>query len=269
MNDGPNVLVLVFVSNVDFSLPTTLLCAHSAWFAATISNPAMDGTIDFPFGDAAVLETVLVFMCTGVLRISDRMGNKLYAALEMAIVAFKLGMEDLEWCAVGKLEEYFAIKTGAQLRPHEIKRALRSTGSTSHLREWLADHIATCLTTGTIDAASLAGLTSAEPEFATRIMMSMQTTAIELIKVLLDADVRSIERARAEVMERAGGDETEEDEEEPEEESEMVHNETNAADQPEPESGEDSDDDMEDAPLPEDELESDGDESISDEDSEL
>jgi hypothetical protein len=256
MNDSPKIVVLVFGSNVDFVLPTKLLCAHSAWFAAMISNPTINGTIEFRLGDADVLETVLVFMCTGVLRKSNHMRQQVHAALEMAIVAFNLGMEDLEWCAVGKLEENLTVKTGSTLPPDEIKRVLRSTGSTSHLREWLADHIASRLTTGTINAASLAGLTTAEPVFATMIMMSMQTTAIELLKVLMVADVRSIERARAEVMARSGGNETEEDEEEPREEAEMVH-------------GEDSDEKMEDWAQSEDGLEDDGDGSISDEDSEL
>jgi hypothetical protein len=53
-------------------------------------------------------------------------------------------------------------------------------------------------------AEALYGVVATAPDFATKIMMSMQETAIEIITTLLDADVSDIERARSEVIH--GGD---------------------------------------------------------------
>jgi hypothetical protein len=267
MNVSLQILVLIAGSNIDFFLPARLLCAHSAWFTAAISNREMGASIIFPFSDASVLEAVLVFMCTGVLRLSDHMGHQLHAALEMAMVAHKLVMEDLEWYAVGKLEEYFDVNRSSQLRPDEIEieRVFHSTGSTSHLCEWLTNHIAGCLTSGTMMAAALVGLTTAEPAFVTMIVMSIQTTAFELTKVPMDADVRKREKARGKAMDRLRENEIEE----VEDDSKMKWDEVDSADQPRTESGEGCDKDMDDEPLSEDEIESEAGESISDEDSEL
>lgn len=84
-----------------------------------------------------MFEPVLVFMCTGALRTPNTMEDQLDAAFEIAMVACRLGMEDLEWCASGKLEEYFEINKSTYLPQAASEHILHSTGITSHLCEWL------------------------------------------------------------------------------------------------------------------------------------
>lgn len=128
-----------------------------------------------------------------------------------------------------------------------------------------ADHVAGCLRTGTISAGALADLIATAPDFATKIMMSMQTTAVETNQALLDMDISEIERARDEVRNWSnhGGNfaihedvgSSENANEEAEEESEVNYDETGSTDAAERESdvNEDDDDEKENEPPTEDE----------------
>jgi hypothetical protein len=199
MNGGEQVLVEVLISEINYLVPAKLLGAHSTWFFRQISEREGADSIVFT-ASAHVLECVLVFMCTGVLRMPRHQENELEATVMMAMVACWLKMEDLEWCAVGRLEVYFEANKNIFLPQNAVEYVLKNTESTSHLREWLAGHVAGCLSTRTMCAGALYGVVATAPDFATKIMMSMQETAIEINTVLLDADVSDIERARSEVI---------------------------------------------------------------------
>jgi hypothetical protein len=203
MNGNEKVLVEVPISEINYLVPAKLLGAHSTWFSGQINEREGDDSIVFT-ASAHVLECVLVFICTGVLRMPRHQENEPEATFKMATVACWLKMEDLEWCAVGRLEEYFEANKSIFLPQNAVEYVLKNTESTSHLREWLADHVAGCLSTRTMCAGALYGVVATAPDFAAKIMMSMQETAIEITTVLLGADVSDIERARSEVIH--GGD---------------------------------------------------------------
>ncbi|KAF7510592.1 hypothetical protein GJ744_006204 [Endocarpon pusillum] len=205
MNESPKILVKAILSDTDFLLPTKLLCERSAWFSAKISQLDGCSPIVFPFADSHVFESVLRFMCTGILQISDCHADQPDAAFEMAMVACRLKMEDLEWCAVGKLEDYFEVNNNTYLHPDSVEYVLRNTASKSHLREWLADHVGGSLSTGTIRAETIARFMATAPDFAIKIIMSMQITVVGTTNALLDMDISDIEWARHEVMDRDNG----------------------------------------------------------------
>jgi hypothetical protein len=95
MNGDEKVLVEVPMSEIDYLVPARLLGAHSTWFSRQISEREGADSIVF-MASAHVLEYVLVFMCTGVLRMPRYQENELEATLGMATVACWLKMEDLE-----------------------------------------------------------------------------------------------------------------------------------------------------------------------------
>lgn len=202
MNESPKILVKAILSDTDFLVPTKLLCERSAWFSAKISGLDCSSPVVFPFADSHVLESVLRFMCTGILQLSDWQKDQLDAAFEMAMVACRLKMEDLEWCAVGKLEDHFDINNRTYLSEESIEYVLRNTASQSHLREWLADHVGGCLSTGILHAETIARLMATAPDFTVKVIMSMQITVVGTTNALLDMDVGDIEWARSEVMDK-------------------------------------------------------------------
>ncbi len=223
MNDSEKVLVEVVGSGVDYLVPAKLVRERSAWFGAKLSQREGVDSIVFEIGNAFTFKSVLLFMCTGLLPMSLRLRNQLDAALEIAMVANKLKMEDLEWCAVGRLEEYFESNKSTHVSHIAIECVLHSTETTSYLRAWLAGHVAGCLSTGTICAGALDRLITTAPDFATMIMMEMQRTTIEVTNALLDTDIIEIENARREVMpgsNYAAGSETDEPMRSSEDESE-------------------------------------------------
>ena len=254
MNESPKILVKAILSDTDFLLPTKLLCERSAWFSAKISELEGCSPIVFPFADSHVFESVLRFMCTGILQISDCQKDQPDAAFEMAMVACRLKMEDLEWCAVGKLEDYFEINNSTYLHQYSVEYVLRNTPSKSHLREWLADHVGGSLSTGTLRAGTIAGLMATAPDFAIKIIMSMQTIVVGTTNALLDMDVSDIEWARHEVMDRDNGergfpshedvDESDDsNEEDAEDDSEPIYADMESSDNRENDTGEEDDED--------------------------
>ena len=253
MNESPKILVKAILSDTDFLLPIKLLCERSAWFSAKISELEGCGSIVFPFADSHVLESVLRFMCTGILQMSDCQKDQLDAAFEMAMVACRLKMEDLEWCAVGKLEDHFKINNSTYLSQDSVEYVLRNTASKSHLREWLAEHVGGCLSTGTLHAGTIARLVATAPDFTIKVIMSMQITVVGATNALLDMDVGDIEWARSEVMDTDNGrlqspfhDEVDEsDEEEAEEDSEPNHADVESTGSGEDDTGEEDEDEDE------------------------
>lgn len=200
MNDSEKVLVKLALSDTNYLVSARLLQSRSPWFFEKISELERDPSVVFTFADAPTFECVLVFMCTGLLRIPSYLDDELEAILKVAMVAYRLKMEDLEWCAVGRLEEYFQINMRTYLPQHAIEYVLSNTQPKSHLREWLADHIAGCLSTGTLCVGALETLFVAAPDFALMIIREMQATAAAVTEALLDTDVSNIERARGEVI---------------------------------------------------------------------
>ncbi len=253
MNESPKIVVKAILSDTDFLLPTKLLCERSAWFSAKIGDLESCSPIVFPFADSHVLESVLRFMCTGILQMSDCQKDQPDAAFEMAMVACRLKMEDLEWCAVGKLEDYFEINNNTHLSQHSIDHVLHNTASKSHLREWLADHVGRCLSTGTLRAGTIARLMATAPDFTVKVIMSMQLTVVGTTKAFLDMEVGDIEWARSEVMDTDNGrlqspfhDEVDEsDEEEAEEDSEPNHADVESTGSGEDDTGEEDEDEDE------------------------
>lgn len=149
---------------------------------------------------ADVFESVLGSICTGILRVPSDEGNELKRSLEVCMLACRLEMEELEWCAVGKVEEYFEANKNAYLPQAAIRYVLHNTQSTSHLHEWLATHVASRLSTGAMCAEALEGVIATAHDFATRIIISMQTTVVEITGALLDMEFSEIRKARSKVM---------------------------------------------------------------------
>jgi hypothetical protein len=149
---------------------------------------------------ADVFESMLGFMCTGILRVPSDEGNELKRSLEVCMLACRLEMEELEWCAVGKVEEYFEANKNAYLPQSAIRYVLHNTQSISHLHEWLATHVAGRLSTGAMCAEALEEVIATAYDFATRIIISMQTTVVEITGALLDMEFSEIRKARSKVM---------------------------------------------------------------------
>jgi hypothetical protein len=200
MNDDRKVVVNVVLSELYYFVPARLLCERSPWFSTKVDERGELNTVVFAMAKAPTFETMLGFRCTGILEKPLQQENELETVLEICMMAWKLRMEDLEWCAVGKLDDYFDTHPGLSLPQTTIAQVLRNTEKTSHLREWLVDHVADCLSTGSICAGSLTGLVTTAPEVATAVMISMQTTIIEVTNTLLNMDINQIERARGELM---------------------------------------------------------------------
>jgi hypothetical protein len=74
-----------------------------------------------------VFESVLGFMCTGILRVQSDQGNELKRSLEVCMLACRLEMEELEWCAVSKVKEYFEANKNAYLPQAAIRYVLHNT----------------------------------------------------------------------------------------------------------------------------------------------
>lgn len=199
MNIGEKVVINVVLSGIKYLVPTRLLCERSAWFSVELVDHEFHDSVMFTMTRAAIFESVLEFMCTGILRTPSQ-ENEIDAALEICMLACKLKMEDLEWCAVGRLEEYFQPNRNSYLSCSTINLLLHNTECTSHVREWLVDHIAACLSSGRICAKALGGIVATSPDFAMKILMEMQATVMDVTEVLLDMDVSNIEKARSQVM---------------------------------------------------------------------
>lgn len=200
MNDGEKILVELVLSDVNYLVSAKLLRNRSSWFHEKISQSGRNQSVALMFADAATFEWVLLFMCTGLLPISSHLENELEAVLKVAMVAHWLKMEGLEWCAAGRLGEYFQFNMSKYLPKHAIDYVLSNTRTASHLREWLADHVAGCLSTGTIHVGTIADLLAVVPNFASMIILEMQITTTAVTEALLDTDVSNIERARSEVI---------------------------------------------------------------------
>jgi hypothetical protein len=200
MNDGKKILVNVVLSGVDYLVPAKLLCEMSPWFSAQLDEYEWFDSVVFTMATADVFESVLGFMCTGILRVPSDEGNELKRSLEVCMLACRLEMEELEWCAVGKVEEYFEANKNAYLPQSAIRYVLHNTQSTSHLHEWLATHVAGRLSTGAMCAEALEGVIATAYDFATRIIISMQTTVVEITGALLDMEFSEIRKAQSKVM---------------------------------------------------------------------
>lgn len=200
MNDSEKVVLRVSTTEIDYLVSAKLLRRQSAWFSKALGEHDEPISISITVADAGILESLLVFMCTGILKMPLYPGHELKTVLQVSLIAYTLKMETLEWCAVGRLEEYFETNPNAYLPRSAVENVLQNTGPGSHLREWLADHVAVWLCTGTICAGALAELVTTAPDFATGIMISMQTTAMEMTNAFLYLDISEITEARREVI---------------------------------------------------------------------
>jgi hypothetical protein len=200
MNDGKKILVNFVLSGVDYLFPAKLFCERSPCFSARLDEYEWFDSVVFTMATADVFESVLGFMCTGILRVPSDQGNELKRSLEVCMLACRLEMEELEWCAVSKVKEYFEANKNAYLPQAAIRYVLHNTQSTSHLRQWLATHVAGHLSTGAMCAEALDGVIATVPDFATRIIMSMQKTVVEITVALLDMEFSEIRKARSKVM---------------------------------------------------------------------
>jgi hypothetical protein len=198
LNDSEKVISEIPASETDSILPAELLRMRSAWFSEKIAKGPQ--SVLFTMANNPILECVLEFMCTGVVRTSLDLRKELQAALDLAIVARKLKTEDLEWCALGRLEGHLEGNQSTYLSQSPVKHVFHETEDKSHLRDWLADHVTGSLCTGLICAGDLNGLIATSPDFAIKITISIPQTAVEVTNTLLNVKLSEIERARGEVM---------------------------------------------------------------------
>ena len=167
------------------SLPN---CFESGPLDSLQQSASVESPNRFHNGQSSHSRICARFMCRDILRMPLDEEDEPSTALELCRVALELKREDLEWCAVGRLNDHFDSNPGAFLPREAIEHILSNTGSKSHLREWLVDHVAGCWSSGVMCAANIEGLIATSSGFAAHVMMSMQTTVTEVTKVLMDMD---------------------------------------------------------------------------------